>query len=210
MDTVLDRFLKDYMPNEDDDYKALPLGSKMKNQMQGSSKVDTTDYAKIQSSLNFGEVKATTDKHIAQLDAKKASETSQVAGDIGNAALTAAPAALDMISNLKGQKYDTSAEGGGVGGATGNILTSGSQAAMAGFQIGGPIGAGVGAVLGAGTALIGNNKAKKEYARNRKNYNIAESTIESMQREDEYRYSQGMEMINDLKSLREKQLGFLR
>lgn len=217
MDLVLSNFLKDYMVSEDDLLSSFGTsnysdygdntGVKNKSTLKKAPGIDVKPFADLAS-----EMKGVKDVLSNTEDAEKALDEQTFKDKLGKGigvAAQAAPVALDMISNLKGDKWDTSAHGGGVGSATGAMVTSGAQAAMTGAKIAGPWGAAVGGVLGAGTALIGNKKAKQEYRQNRKEYNIAESAIEKAKREEEYRYSKGLEMINDLKSLREKQLGFL-
>lgn len=217
MDLVLSNFLKDYMVSEDDLLSSFGTsnysdygdntGVKSKSTLKKAPGINAKPFADLASEMKgVKDVLSNTENAEKAMAQQSLKET---AGNVANIAGQAAPVALDMISNLKGNKWDTSAHGGGVGSATGAMVTSGAQAAMTGAKIAGPVGAVVGGVLGAGSALIGNKKAKQEYRQNRKNYNIAESAIEKAKREEEYRYSKGLEMINDLKSLREKQLGFL-
>ena len=161
---------------------------------------------------------------LLQDSASKASEGLAVnavipkaSGGISDKALgliEAVPETMAIIDNFSGGQFDTSAEGSGVGKRDGAVLQGASQGASAGGKIGsiaGPkgelIGTAVGAVAGTVSSWVGHDKAKKEYKENRRKFNKNESAVEGAENAEAYAMSEGLASVENLKALRQKQLG---
>jgi hypothetical protein len=119
-----------------------------------------------------------------------------------------------LIDNIKGGQFDTSAEGGGVGKAGGAIMSGAATGAEFGGQIGklaGPlgqaIGTGVGAIGGGLVSTFAHKSAMKEYADNRKTFNVDEQKESFSKNKETYAMSRGLESMETLKALRQKQAG---
>lgn len=150
----------------------------------------------------------TTDAKINDLNAPQNGMMSKL-GQGASMGLAAAPAAMGMFSDIKGDQFDTSAEGGGPGKVGGHVLKGAATGAQQGAAIAGPYGAVIGGVIGGAAPLIGYAGKQEEYIDNQKKLNKKESYFEKAQREDQYRMEEGLASINNLKALREKQLGIL-
>lgn len=129
------------------------------------------------------------------------------AAGIASGAMGMADDAVGLWGNISGDNFDTSAKGGGVGSGAGAALQGGMQGMKMGMQVGGPWGAAIGAAVGAGGTLISHGEARKEYMKNVKETNLNEDAFSRQERENEYRVSEGLASIKNLKGLREKQLG---
>lgn len=135
----------------------------------------------------------------------------------GSDLLQAAPSVMGLINNAKGGQFDTSAEGGGPGKAGGAILMGATQGADAGEKIGsvigGPIGGTIGkiggAVFGGLTSTFAHTKAMKEWRKNQIKHNLGLNALEKAKHREEYAISEGLASMENLKNLREKQLGIL-
>jgi hypothetical protein len=134
--------------------------------------------------------------------------------DMANTAMGVATSGMQLIDNIKGGQFDTSAEGGGVGKAGGAIMQGAATGAEFGGEIGklaGPlgqaIGTGVGAIGGGLVSTFAHKAAKIEYADNRKTHNLKEDALATSKRRKDYQVQEGLESMKALKSLREKQLG---
>ncbi len=116
--------------------------------------------------------------------------------------------AYQIAGNFQGDQFDTSAEGGGPGKAGGAIVKGTADGAAAGMVFG-PWGAAVGALAGGLASTIGHSKAMKEWREKQVKHNLALNAEELMVRQDEYSRSEGLASMENLKSLREKQLGIV-
>jgi len=130
--------------------------------------------------------------------------------------IEAVPETMAIIDNFSGGQFDTSAEGSGVGKRDGAVLQGATQGASAGGKIGsiaGPkgeiIGTAVGAVAGTVSSWVGHDKAKKEYKENRRKFNKNESAVEGAENAEAYAMSEGLASVENLKALRQKQLGLI-
>lgn len=179
-----------------------PSGIETKDPLLGLSSVDTSG------------LEALTTKN--QIKSKSGNDALNKKGlaDAGSEVLSAAPAVMGLIDNAKGGQFDTSAEGGGVGKAGGAIMQGAAQGAEAGKAIGGifgkkgeMIGTAVGAIGGGLSSTFAHSKARKEYNKNKTEDNLNKNEIEKEQRKKEYARAEGLSAIDNLKSLRKKQIG---
>lgn len=125
--------------------------------------------------------------------------------------LQAAPSVMGLISNAKGGQFDTSVEGGGPGKAGGAILQGTMQGKQLADSLGlkDPISQGV-AMLGGGLiSTFAHAGAQREYKKNVVEKNLKEDTLERAKHEEEFAQSQGLLSMQNLKKLRERQLGIL-
>lgn len=133
------------------------------------------------------------------------------AKDVGGKVLDAAPAAMGLISNMKGEQFDTSADSGGPGKAGGAIM----QGAATGIQLANsvglkdPLSQGLFALGGGLISTFAQTKAMKEWRKNQVKQNRSENALEKKTREEEYSRSEGLMSMDALKGLRQKQLGIL-
>lgn len=124
------------------------------------------------------------------------------AGDYGSLGMEA----LDVVDTLKGNKYDSSAEGGGPG-KSGAIEKGVSTFATVTAATGNPI---IGGIAGAGVLAVSHFKhqgANREFYDNRKKFNKSGDKVSEAEREEELARSKGLMSMNLLKGLRQKQLG---
>lgn len=127
-------------------------------------------------------------------------------GGIASEALGAAPGVMSLIDNAKGGQFETGADSGGPGKAGGAIL----QGAATGAELGaaaGPYGQAAGAVVGGLISTFAHSKAQKEYKKNGQRQGMKEDALEKAKRKEEYGMSEGLASMENLKSLRQKQLG---
>jgi hypothetical protein len=128
--------------------------------------------------------------------------------------LSAAPAAMEVFNKTG---LDTAAGSGGPAKQGAVAMQKGMAGAKAGGEIGqmvgGPAGKIVGQVAGAtfGTikGLVDQRKAMKEWHQNEKEQNFKENAFEKRKRAETYRMEEGLMAMEDLKALREKQLGII-
>lgn len=123
-------------------------------------------------------------------------------GDYGSLAMEG----LDLVDTIKGNKFDSSAEGGGPGK---------SNAIMSGIKTGATVTAATGnPIIGAAAAVgvmavtaLSHGSAQKEFLTNRKRFNKSSDRVSEAEREEELARSKGLMSMNLLKGLRQKQLG---
>ena len=128
------------------------------------------------------------------------------AGGLAVEALGMAPGVMSLIDNAKGGQFETGADSGGPGKAGGAIL----QGAATGAELGkaaGPYGAAAGAVVGGLISTFAHSKASKEYKKNGQIQGMKEDALEKAKRKEEYGMSEGLASMENLKNLRQKQLG---
>ena len=58
-------------------------------------------------------------------------------------------------------------------------------------------------------AKLSSDKAKKEYKENRRKFNKNESAVEGAENAEAYAMSEGLASVENLKALRQKQLGLI-
>lgn len=110
---------------------------------------------------------------------------------------------------LTGKQFDTKGSGSGPGKAGGHIMKGAVTGFQAGMATGNPLIAAGGALVGAIAPAVGHNKAMKEWKDNQIAWNKKNDAIEEAKLEDAYAMAKGMASVQDLKSLRKKQLGIL-
>jgi hypothetical protein len=150
------------------------------------------------------------------LDSDNGSKFNEIAGK-GMDLLQATPSVMALASNLKGNQFDTSPDSGGPGKAGGAILQGAVQGSDAGEKIGsvlgGPIGGTIGKIGGAAfgglASTFMHTKAMKEWRENQREQNLNEFDLERLKRKEEYSISKGLASMENLKDLRQKQLGIL-
>lgn len=133
------------------------------------------------------------------------------ASNIGGKVLDAAPSALALIDNFKGGQFDTSADGDGPGKAGGAIMQGAAQGKQLADSLGlkDPISQGVGLLGGALVSTFAHKGAMKKYRKNQVRKNLQENALEKAERAEEYAMAQGLESMENLKALRQKQLGVI-
>jgi hypothetical protein len=135
--------------------------------------------------------------------------TSQITDGIAKGA-QGVELAANVLADVTGANYDTSAEGQGVrgdlkGAKMGSKLLSG--AAM-GMQLAGPWGAAAGGILSLGAGMIGRRKAAQEYGRNLQKHNKKLSAEEKLKLDKQYQMEEGKAVLADAIAIRKKQLGY--
>jgi len=129
-------------------------------------------------------------------------------GDIAGKATMGLESIGNMITDMSGKNYDTSADSTVKGLNVADIGSSAIQGFATGTQMGGPI---AGAALGlaqVGAKIIGNNKAKKEWAKNRLNKGRKESHLAQLALDQQYQMEEGKAVVGDMIAIRKKELGY--
>lgn len=136
--------------------------------------------------------------------------------ETGMKAIEALPSAISLVSNLKGNQFDTNPYGSGPGKAGPAIVQGTVQGAEFGNKIGsmfGPLGKAIGTAGGALTggliSTFAHTKAMKEYLKKTREKNSNEDYISRIKSQERYNMEEGLASIETLKSLRKKQLGLI-
>lgn len=134
--------------------------------------------------------------------------------DLAGDALGLAANTVEMVNFAKKSQYDTSAEGGGPGKASAGIMQGTAKGAEMGATVGkflGPVGGAIatvgGAALGGLVSAFAHKGAMREYSNNRRKANQKKDVLSKAKLEEDYAISEGLASMQNLKSLREKQLG---
>jgi len=213
MNALLDDYLSRFGNEEQQAYAKNP---KVKTVNTLTPETDVIATSKSAEGLLQDSASKASEGLAVDADIPKASGGMSGAGIAGKAQglIEAVPETMAIVDNFSGGQFDTSAEGPGVGKRDGAVLQGASQGASAGGKIGsiaGPkgelIGTAVGAVAGTVSSWVGHDKAKKEYKENRRKFNKNESAVEGAENAEAYAMSEGLASVENLKALRQKQLG---
>jgi len=127
------------------------------------------------------------------------------AGDYAQAAM----GAFEIGKSFSGKQFDTSAEGSGPGKVGGHIATGAMKGFQAGMATGNPFIAAGGAIVGGLAPLVSHGKMIKEWRENQKVANLEKDALSSKELANDTAMKNGLQGLEDVKSLRKKQLGIL-
>jgi|AntDeeMinimDraft_6_1070357.scaffolds.fasta_scaffold00147_5 hypothetical protein len=211
MNALLDDYLSRFGNEEQQAYAKNP---KVKTVSTLTPETDVIATSKSAEGLLQDSASKASERLAVDADIPKAS--GGISSDKAQGLLEAVPETMAIVDNFSGGQFDTSAEGPGVGKRDGAVLQGASQGASVGGKIGsiaGPkgeiIGTAVGAVAGTVSSWVGHDKAKKEYKENRRKFNKNESAVEGAENAEAYAMSEGLASVENLKALRQKQLGLI-
>lgn len=210
MDSALDDFLKRF--GDDDPNKFMTQNTK--RQPVSSVMSDTGFSAKgLTGNLTSGleDVSLGNNLKTESSPLEETGSENKISDGLSKAA-SALPSAMSLISNAKGDQFDTSAEGGGPGKAGGAIMGGAASGMQLASSIGlkDPLSQGIAALGGGLISTFAHKGAMKEYRENQKKANRSENALEKAKREEEYAQSEGLASLNNLKALRQKQLGIIK
>jgi len=191
MNALLDDYLSRFGNEEQQAYAKNP---KVKTVNTLTPETDVIATSKSAEGLLQDSASKASEGLAVDADIPKASGGMSGAGIAGKAQglIEAVPETMAIVDNFSGGQFDTSAEGPGVGKRDGAVLQGASQGASAGGTV---------------SSWVGHDKAKKEYKENRRKFNKNESAVEGAENAEAYAMSEGLASVENLKALRQKQLG---